>query len=71
MNSKAKVSSYRMYIVHIISSPRGTSANRGVARAGVVSTILGSGEFVFDERLWDRKASIVLNFGDDYQVKKS
>ena len=51
MNSEAKVSSYRMYIVHIIGSPRGTSANRGVARARVVSTILGSGEFVFDERL--------------------
>ena len=51
INSEAKVSSYRMYIVHIIGSPRGTGANRGVAGARVVSTILGSGEFVFDERL--------------------
>ena len=69
MNSEERASSYRMYIVYITGSPRGTSANKGVARARVVSTILGSGEFVFDERLWDRKASIVLNCGDDYQVK--
>ena len=51
MNSEERASLYRMYIVYITSSPRGTSANRGVARARVVSKILGSGEFMLDKRL--------------------
>ena len=51
MNSEERASSYRMYIVYITGSPRGTSANRGVAGARVVSKILGSGKFVLDERL--------------------